>query len=1211
MKAPGGMRGWALAVPAACLLGLAALAAGRRTLPAPEESEGKQLFRRTVVDMLNRNCTVACHGVAASEIARKPGALLYPVDPATGLIESPEQVEAAYRACTEPVPRPHAAPRLRVDPRQPAKFSPVARMALSRVYSGAAHPGGDVFASPAEADYRTLLAWVEAEVATRARAPELESPARARFRSAVMPVLLKKGCAGANCHGPQAFNDLKLDPGVGPGERFSSVLADLNRVKMLGAATPGGELEDKIGKGAALASLSDVRTSKLLLKDIPLSAGGILHKGGNNFFVSRDDPDFRALVEWLELEKGEATAAAAQASGAPALEPGCVRGLVFVRARIGPGRRWWDVDAFRSGSRLMLLPIRQGETLAGARGPAVDLTPALGLTGEEEIRSPAVSYDGQRVLFAMRRTAADRFNVYEIELDGALVSRPPRRLTFGPADVNGLPVHFVDPCYLPDPDDAERKDLRRVAYGFASNLAGAVTPSMPRGIPGEADGGTCSTIRDLERHERPGTFQGHRVWFLAGTNAGRWARIVGHDPGPARGEPAVLHFEPPLPDPVDASSVYAIEPDPGDLPGLMPSYDIYRARYPAAGDERATFARTASRLTFTSDQDRGPVMRSSGEIMFTSLRALQYRDGKPVYNGGIFRVVPGGSDFHQHQMNRSGYLLAVDDHELPCGLEVRVAMDPRNLWGGGSLLLADHQFGPDLEPGNPVDAVVAPFGARPRAEPGPGPEPPSAVRATVPGSGGLAVPHSTFRFLRAAVPLRPELGPQGITPTGQSPGGFFRDPHPMPDNTIVVAHDPRPVDHLDPAAAPDPDLYVLAPRVSYHVPAGDRAGDVVLTRIAAASAPGVADLYPRPLVARFKEPVLRDVYEADRAGPPREVRGFEGHPEGTPAYLECYDFHTLDMLLAELAPVGARQARPRTADRALEQPRSVRVVAVPPASPDRVRPVPAGEVANRDPASTTVSNGIHTPRAIVAEVPLEADGSFYLEVPPAVPFVTQAVNADGMALRTLDKLAYAVPGERFRMSVPRPMYPMICAGCHGSVSGAGTDVLRRPDALSSASRVAATWDPVRHERRAPTNAGASRGPWRSVDFRADVQPILSARCATAACHGSGAPAARLDLSAQPTRHYTRSYESLLALAEPASGDAGRKAYVAEREAQAVRSYLIEKLTGRELMAPRVLTGDRPHPSGNPLTPAELATLIRWIDLGATFVAPAQAGVTRP
>ncbi len=50
---------------------------------------------------------------------------------------------------------------------------------------------------------------------------------------------------------------------------------------------------------------------------------------------------------------------------------------------------------------------------------------------------------------------------------------------------------------------------------------------------------------------------------------------------------------------------------------------------------------------------------------------------------------------------------------------------------------------------------------------------------------------------------RPGPGPDAVTVSGLSPGGSFRDPHPMVDGSIFVSRATGAVDHLDPDADPD------------------------------------------------------------------------------------------------------------------------------------------------------------------------------------------------------------------------------------------------------------------------------------------------------------------------------------------------------------------------------------------------------------------------
>ena len=135
-----------------------------------------------------------------------------------------------------------------------------------------------------------------------------------------------------------------------------------------------------------------------------------------------------------------------------------------------------------------------------------------------------------------------------------------------------------------------------------------------------------------------------------------------------------------------------------------------------------------------------------------------------------------------------------------------------------------------------------------------------------------------------------------------------------------------------------------------------------------------------------------------------------------------------------------------------------------------------------------------------------------------------------------------------------------------------------------------------------------------VTFAADVQPIIEQHCV--ACHHGGTDSETPNLSLKPTAYYNQAYESLMALTEPGSGNFDEKRYVAEREALAIESYLVEKIYGKELHAPQGLEGDSPHFSQElitqhgvdvrPVSDAERLTIVRWIDLGAVFRTAAAA-----
>jgi len=71
---------------------------------------------------------------------------------------------------------------------------------------------------------------------------------------------------------------------------------------------------------------------------------------------------------------------------------------------------------------------------------ATGKTRTLVETPQGTVRSPCVHFDGQRILFSMRRTAKENFHLFEIQADGTGL----RQLTFAPG------VSDFDPLYLPD-----------------------------------------------------------------------------------------------------------------------------------------------------------------------------------------------------------------------------------------------------------------------------------------------------------------------------------------------------------------------------------------------------------------------------------------------------------------------------------------------------------------------------------------------------------------------------------------------------------------------------------------------------------------------------------------------------------------------------------------------------------------------------------------
>ncbi|MBI2896791.1 MAG: hypothetical protein HYY06_24755 [Deltaproteobacteria bacterium] len=119
----------------------------------------------------------------------------------------------------------------------------------------------------------------------------------AAFRCSVQPVLAKR-CAFLACHG-SALRPLRV---YAP-----------NRLRLGGEPTERDrppsdvELEANYDRARALAT-GGPEEALLVRKPLDVTAGGLFHRGqemfgGDDVFVSRDDPGYRLLVAWIEDEE--------------------------------------------------------------------------------------------------------------------------------------------------------------------------------------------------------------------------------------------------------------------------------------------------------------------------------------------------------------------------------------------------------------------------------------------------------------------------------------------------------------------------------------------------------------------------------------------------------------------------------------------------------------------------------------------------------------------------------------------------------------------------------------------------------------------------------------------------------------------------------------------------------------------------------------------
>ncbi|RMG95446.1 MAG: hypothetical protein D6705_13575 [Deltaproteobacteria bacterium] len=331
---------------------------------------------------------------------------------------------------------------------------------LSPTAGGVPHTGGVVWTSSSDPEFDAIRQW--AAEAGPLEIPD-ESPEFAYFRDRVMPVLLARGCAMPQCHSPEGFNDFRLRAGA---RGFFSPLALLRNYE--------ATLDEFVSLDA-----KDPNESRILKKNIAFERGRIRHRAGPVLLAldGSDDggnPDvcpegvdeqpssYCTVVEWIRRER-----AAAVAEGrVDALDPGDTVPIFYVDRPANPDRVL-DFATYRGDAHLMRVDatVGPGGRLEAFSAPVeVDLSACTTAT-DVDVRRPEVSYDGTRLVFALRAGASDGLDIYTANLDG---SDCVQLTTDGGQTDSGVPIHNFDPVFVPpDPERAPQG-----AIVFASTRPG-------------------------------------------------------------------------------------------------------------------------------------------------------------------------------------------------------------------------------------------------------------------------------------------------------------------------------------------------------------------------------------------------------------------------------------------------------------------------------------------------------------------------------------------------------------------------------------------------------------------------------------------------------------------------------------------------------------------------------------------------------------------
>jgi len=335
------------------------------------------VFERVAVPVLQSRCASStCHGVDEGTPWPTVEGLFFRLDRDGAIADVAAAREVA---------------RARIVTVEPAGLSTLVRIPMPRWADGGPHVGGALFSGPEDPAAVALTQWVDSE-ADGSGGEDLELTEREQlFADTVLPVLANR-CGFAGCHGP---TDVAFTAFRGRPDRETGAFAPQD---VRAAYRTARKHLDLWG--------ADPLSSRLLRKPLGPLAGGLVHRGGDGTFFSdapldrpTDSDDFQAMVTWARAERDALGVVDGQVPSA----------LLFVRGPVA-ARTPYRIEAGPSGSDVYLA------AYPPVPGDEDNLTAALHPEGPAELRDPAISHDGARVVFAMRRGSETRFSLWEIDL---------------------------------------------------------------------------------------------------------------------------------------------------------------------------------------------------------------------------------------------------------------------------------------------------------------------------------------------------------------------------------------------------------------------------------------------------------------------------------------------------------------------------------------------------------------------------------------------------------------------------------------------------------------------------------------------------------------------------------------------------------------------------------------------------------------------------
>jgi len=203
-------------------------------------------------------------------------------------------------------------------------------------------------------------------------------------------------------------------------------------------------------------------------------------------------------------------------------------------------------------------------------------------------------------------------------------------------------------------------------------------------------------------------------------------------------------------------------------------------------------------------------------------------------------------------------------------------------------------------------------------------------------------------------------------------------------------------------------------------------------------------------------------------------------------------------------------------------------------------------------------NGSFTLERVVGTVPVEPDGSAYIELPALRSFFFVALDSNNESVKRMQSFLTVQPGET-----------VSCVGCHE----------QRTRSVTNAGRMT-----LQALKRPPSRIEPLAGIPEVYDFPRDIQPILDRHCVR--CHNPDRWAGRVLLTGDRGPLFSHSYFMLAAHKQIADGQNLPRSNLAPRTIGAVASPLMHKIK-----------------SGHhdvKLSPQEIDRVRYWIEAGGTY-----------